>query len=152
MAEFLPGVDVGQVDFEGRRAPCGDGVAERDAGVGVGGGVQHDDVGGRSRLLDPSHQFALMIRLAEIDADAERTRGVADFQFDIRESESAVDAGFACTQQIQVRAIDTGRAWPEVIRGATGSQQEKGFGAGQLRTRARAHPSRAKAHQEVAGI
>lgn len=47
-----------------------------------------------------------VIRLAEFDADAEGARGFAYFLFDIPESELAVDAGFACTQQIEIRTVE----------------------------------------------
>ena len=67
MPEFLPGVDVRQVDFDGRNADSRDGVPQGDAGVGVGGGVQDDDIELPLGLLNPANQFTLQIGLAELD-------------------------------------------------------------------------------------
>src|SRR4051794_18791975 len=39
VAELLARVDIAQVYFDGRQAHGGDGVAEGDAGVGVGRGI-----------------------------------------------------------------------------------------------------------------
>ncbi len=43
-AEILAGVDVGEVDFDEGDLYCQQGIAQGDAGVGEGGGVEDDEV------------------------------------------------------------------------------------------------------------
>src|SRR5687767_12491877 len=67
MAKALASMNIRQVDLDRRSAAAGDGITERDRGVGVGAGIDDDAGSLRSRLVDPVDQMSLMVRLAEGD-------------------------------------------------------------------------------------
>lgn len=106
MSEIFPGMDVGEVDFDGGEAHGGDGVTEGDASMGVSGGIDHDDVELFGGLLDPSDEFAFDIALAEIDFDAEFLGAAGYFLFDFAEGGAAIDTGFSEAEHVQVGAVE----------------------------------------------
>ena len=83
------------MDFDGGYSHRTDGVAEGDAGVGVGGGINDDSVEIVLGLLNPINQFAFRIGLAEVHRRAERVGPAADARLDVGESRLAVNFGFA---------------------------------------------------------
>jgi hypothetical protein len=61
MAKFFPLMDIRQMHLNRRQANCSNGVADGDAGVGLGGRVNDDPIVFRPGLLDPGDQFTLTI-------------------------------------------------------------------------------------------
>jgi len=103
--EFLPGVDVGEVDFDGGNGHGREGIPERDAGVGIGGGVEDDGVEAAAGVLDPGDEFAFVIGLAEVDFGVEFGCAGPDEAFDVRERVASVDFGLAGAEEIEVRSV-----------------------------------------------
>ncbi len=68
MAKALASMNVRKMDLDRRSAAAGDGVAQRDRGVGIGSGVDDDAGSLGSRLLNPVDQMTFMVRLAEVIA------------------------------------------------------------------------------------
>ena len=61
MAKFFPLMDIGQVHLNRREAGRRNGIADGDASVGIGGGVNDDPIVFRPGFLDPGDQFTLAI-------------------------------------------------------------------------------------------
>ena len=106
-AERLARLDVGQVHFNERDMARGQGVAQGDAGVGVGRGVE-DDEGDLVfyRLLHPVHQFVLGIALEEADAMAGGLGLAAETRIDGLQGVVAVVLRLAVAEQVQVGSVD----------------------------------------------
>ena len=66
MAEGLTGEDVGQVYLDGRDFAGEQGIEHGDRGVGEGARIDNEPGGGHAGLLDPGHELAFVIALAEI--------------------------------------------------------------------------------------
>lgn len=94
------------MDLNGGDADRRDGIPQRDTGVGVSGGVEDDGGEVTFRLLNPIHQFAFEIRLAEIDLHFERLGALADLRFDVSEGGAAINFRFPRAQKVQVWAIE----------------------------------------------
>ena len=99
-------MDVREVDFDSRDAGGRDGVAKRDTRMCVGGGVQDDGFKVSFRVLNPTHQFALIIRLAEINLDVLRFGLISNQRFDVALSRLSVNLGFARAEQVEVRPVE----------------------------------------------
>jgi hypothetical protein len=69
MPEFFTGVDVRKMDFDGRHCTRFDGVPQRNACVGVSGGVKHDRVELSLGILNPADKFAFKVSLPELYRD-----------------------------------------------------------------------------------
>ena len=72
MPERLALVDIAHVHFDDRLLERQQRIEDRDRGVGQTGAVDDQPVGLLPRLLNPVDQFALGIRLTEIEVDADR--------------------------------------------------------------------------------
>ena len=66
-AEFLSGVDVGDVDLAGGNADRLDRVEDRNARVRVGAGIDDDAVKVAVSRLDVVHEIAFVIGLTKFD-------------------------------------------------------------------------------------
>jgi len=104
--EFLPGMDVGQMDFDGGNGHGGNGIAQGDAGMGVGGGIQNDDIEVTFGRLDPGDQFTFEIRLAKIHGHVQLGGAGTDRSLDAGQGVAAVNRGFALAEQIQVWPVE----------------------------------------------
>ena len=105
MAEFFAGMDVGKVDFHDRHLGGGDGIAQRHAGVGVAGGIDHHHIGLPQSVLNPRHQRAFVVALAKLNVRAALglfTHGV----FDVGQRRGAVNLRLPLPQQIEVGAVE----------------------------------------------
>jgi hypothetical protein len=105
MPELFTGMDVRKMDFDGRHPDGSDGVSEGDTRMGVGGGVQNDDVELPLGFLDPIDQFTFDVRLAEINPDFERVSRFANLLLDVGQGRVAVNLGLTLAEQIQVGAV-----------------------------------------------
>ena len=105
-AECLPRVHVGKMHFDEGQRNAEDGIAQRDAGVGEGAGVQDQELDAlRLRLLHGIDQLMLGIALAggELVAQVPRQRGAA--RNDGVQGVRAVESRFAGAQQVQVGPV-----------------------------------------------
>ena len=86
MAEFLAGVDIGDVHFDGRNFHRHQGVMQRDRGVRIAAGID-DDPGGLLgvRLVDEIDQFAFVIGLPAVGLEAELRGGLRAELLDVGE-------------------------------------------------------------------
>ena len=107
MTEILAGVDVADVDFDGRNLHRHQRVVQRDRGVRIAAGVD-DDAGGLlgMRLVDEVDQFAFAVGLPAIGLEPELGRGLGAQLLDIGERGMAIGFGLAGPQQIEVRAVE----------------------------------------------
>lgn len=105
MPEFLPGMDIGKMDFDGRNATGHDRISQGNAGVCIGGSVEDDHFELPFGLLDPGDQLAFKVGLAEVNFYPQLPGSFADPGFDVCQSKAPIDLGFALTEQIQVGSI-----------------------------------------------
>ena len=106
MSEFLAGEDIRQVYFDNRDIEQTQCVVHGNRCVGIGASVDGQSGSNRSCLLDPGHEFTLMIRLAKLQVELRFGCGVPAALFDIRKRFAAIDTGFPFTEQVQVGAIE----------------------------------------------
>ena len=65
MAEWLAGIDIGQVNFNGGNVHGLQGIVQGHRGMGVARAVDDDSGSLALRLMNPADQFALGIGLPE---------------------------------------------------------------------------------------
>src|SRR5438045_475901 len=104
--ELLPGVDVGKVNFDGGDSGGGNGITQRNTGMGVGRSVENDDVELVFCLLNPGDEFACEIGLAEVDVGSGFSGTLADLGFDIGQGGPSVQLRLALAEEVQVGAIE----------------------------------------------
>jgi hypothetical protein len=105
MTEFLPRMDVGQMDLNRRNPDCCYGIPKGDARMGIGCGVQDDDVELALGFLNPGNQFAFEVGLAELDSGFELGGPFPDFGFDIGQGGAAIDLRLPLAKEIKVWTI-----------------------------------------------
>ena len=104
--ETLPGMDVGEMDFDDRNLGGYDGVPNRQTSVSIGGGVENDRVIPASSFLDPVNELTLVIGLAEVDLDPKRLGPCPDHRLDLLQGRSAIDFRLPLPEEIQVRPVE----------------------------------------------
>lgn len=72
--EFLPAVDVGNVDFNGRQVHGGDRVADGNARVRIPGGVHQDAIARSEGGMDLVDQGPFRVRLKALELDPQFPR------------------------------------------------------------------------------
>ena len=82
------------------------GVEDGDGGVGVGGGVQDDGVGGAVGALDLGDDVSFAVGLKEGDLDAEIGGGALDAADEGGVIRFAVEVGLANAEHVDVRTVD----------------------------------------------
>lgn len=106
MTKFFTGMDIGEMNFYGRNFDARDGVAQGDAGVGIGGGVQNDGVEYPLGLLNPRNQFALHVRLSEVNFRSQLPGPFADGGLDVRQGGPAIDIRLALAEEIEIWPVE----------------------------------------------
>ena len=104
--EFLAGVNIGEMNFDGGDADGGDGIPKSDAGMGVGGGVDNEDAEATFGLLDPSDQLSFEVGLSELDLGSRLERLFPDLSLDFSQSGMAVNLWLPLAEQVQVRPVE----------------------------------------------
>ena len=105
--ERLAGVDVRKMHFNERDVARGQGVAQGNAGVGIGRRVEQDESNlVLDRLLHPVHEFVLSVALEEADAVAGGLGLAAQTLIDGVQGVAAVVLRLARTEQVQVGSVD----------------------------------------------
>src|ERR1035438_1108976 len=103
--ELLPGMDVRQVDFDGRHPHSRDGVAQSHTGMGIGRRVQDNRIERSLGLLNPSHQIALLVGLPELHSHPQLLGPLMDLGLNIGQRRPPIDFGLALPEQVQIRAV-----------------------------------------------
>src|SRR5579859_3842769 len=106
MAETLPLMNVGQVNFDDRLPDGLERIEKSDRGMAVGAGIDHDSGKAGPRFLYPVDQLTFMIALPAIDLQPQAGGMRAASRFDIRQRVMAIDLRLAGSQQIEVGAVD----------------------------------------------
>src|SRR5688572_20360523 len=106
MAEGFPGVEVGEVDLHRSDAGTGNGVAQGHRRVRVGSGVDEHARPRGARFLNPAHELALVVRLAEGEGDAHRRGMLAQPLLDLWQRDAAVDLRLAASEEVEVRTVE----------------------------------------------
>ncbi len=107
MAEWLASEHVGQMHLDEGNADAEQGIAQCYAGVGECGGID-DDEGDvfRAGGVDAIDQFVFSVALET--TQSVRPQLLSQFRtaaFDVSQGGSAINGGFASTQQVKIGAI-----------------------------------------------
>ena len=106
MPEAFPGVDIGQMHFDERDPHSGQSIADCDAGVGIGGRVQNDEIYFSAPcLLYSIDQLTLMIALEALSGGSDGLGGPQKALIDIIKGFSTVDSWLALSKEIEVRPM-----------------------------------------------
>ena len=106
MTEFLPGMDVRKMNLNGWQINCRDGISECHTGVGIGGGIQNDDVELAPRFLNPIDQLALDIRLPEFNFRFELRGPFTDPGLDVRQCRPPINLRLPLAEEVEVGAVE----------------------------------------------
>ena len=93
------------MNLDGRYPDCRNRIPQRNAGMGVGCGIDDNHIKLSLCLLDPTHQFAFLIGLAKINPYGLLRGPFAYFCLDIGQSGVAINLRLALSQQIQIRSV-----------------------------------------------
>jgi len=106
MTEALAGVDVADVDLDGRDFDRDQRIVQRDRGVRVAARVDDDPRGlVGMRLVDEIDQLAFAVGLPAIGLETELRGGLSAKLLDIGKPRMAIGLGLAGPQQIEVGAV-----------------------------------------------
>ena len=104
MAELLAAMHVGYVHLNHRRAHRLDAVGKRDAGVGVGTGIQHNAVVVEADALNFVDESALVVALEIAQLHLWREAFAQAFEVAFKSS-VAIYARLSCAQEVEVWSI-----------------------------------------------
>ena len=80
MAEILAGKDIADVDFDRRESDSRHRIAQGDAGMRIGAGIDDKSIEVSWHLVNPIDQLPLVVALAAIQGDSQfRRNGAAAF-------------------------------------------------------------------------
>ncbi len=137
--ERLAGVDVGQMDLDGRQPGDLERVADRPRVVRPGARVEHQPVGVVARLVELLDVLALEVGLEEAHLEPELAGEAPDLLLEPREGQPAVVLGRPAVERVEVDAVHDGDAVPhDRSNSATAARRSSGATA-----HARAHVARA---------
>ena len=106
MTEFFSGMDIRKVNlYRGNSHGC-DGIPERDARMGISGSIDHNGICLSLGLLEPANQFALHIRLPEVDLHAQLGCSFPYLGFNVCQRKTTVSFWLPLPKQIQIRSIE----------------------------------------------
>src|SRR5690242_2451442 len=105
MAKFFPRLSVRKMDFNGRQTNGRDGVPQCNTGMGIGASVQHYHLEITLGFLNPSDQFALVIGLAEVNADSKFGGAIPHHTFDLSQGRASIDRRLPLAEQVEVRSV-----------------------------------------------
>lgn len=105
-AEFLAGVYVRKMNFDGGKPATGDCVADCDAVMGVRGGVDDKAVTAVRGVPYEAHYLALVVRLVNLHRYVQGPRFLFDESVDAVKGLRPVDTWLSHAQPVQVRAVN----------------------------------------------
>jgi hypothetical protein len=106
VAERLPSVDVRQVRLDDDEAGTGDGVAQGDAVVREGAGVEDHTVDVAAGLVQPADELALDVRLEVDDGDVSLGGVDPEVGDDVGQRVVAVDLRLPGSEEVEVRSVE----------------------------------------------
>src|SRR5215207_9472232 len=104
--EGLARITVRDVHFYGDRAAAADRIPQGERGVRVGAGVDDDAGALETGLLDPPHELALVVGLAEGQLDGGFACPLAHAALDFIEGRRTIDRRLAPAEQVEVRTVE----------------------------------------------
>ena len=106
LADWLTRLDVGEMDLDERDAGGLESIAQSDAGVGLGRGIDEDEIRGIPiGLVDAVDQFMLGVALDEIQSMTTRLRNPPELIRNVLQGLPTIDLRLANPQHIEVRAV-----------------------------------------------
>lgn len=105
MPKFLPSMDVGKVNLNGRHSRCSYGVSQGDARMSVGSCIQNNHIELAPCLLNPGNYFAFEVGLTEINGNLQLSRPITHTSLNFCEARPPINFRLSLAEQIQVRAI-----------------------------------------------
>jgi len=99
------GMGVAEVQFHEGQGDRQQGITQGDRRVGVGAGIDQDAGALTSGLLDPVHQFALMVALKAAECDPQRRRPLRQALIDLLKAGGAIKTGLTAAQQVEIGAV-----------------------------------------------
>ncbi len=106
LAEFFARMHIRQVDLDERYLRREEGIANRDAGVGIGRRIDDDEVDlVGSGLLDAIDDGAFTVRLEGLQSDAFLLCQTSQISVDLGERIGAIDFRLARAEQVQIGAM-----------------------------------------------
>src|ERR1700722_6035496 len=106
MTEFLPRLNIRQMDLDGRNSHRRDGVPDSHARMSETRGVQDDNVRVTLRLLNPVHQFPLDVRLLKVNFGFEISGPLPNPGFNVSQGGSSIDFRLGLAKQVEIRAVE----------------------------------------------
>ena len=103
--EGFAGVNIREMDLNGGDPDRRNGVAQVDACVSIGRGVQDDHIKLAFGLLYPLDQLALEVGLAKPDVDSASLSETSYLRFDVRKRCSSVNLRLTLAQEIQIGTV-----------------------------------------------
>jgi hypothetical protein len=106
VTETFAGVDVAQVDFDGRNSHPGDGIAERHTGMGETTGIDQEPIALTHRRLHCVDQGSFMVGLKTAKLDAQIFGIELKHSVNFWKRFRTVDPRLALAKQVQVWAVE----------------------------------------------
>ena len=106
VAEVFAGVNIGQMDFDKGQCHTQKGVADGDAGVGLGAGVDDDVIVRSACLMDGIDDCTFVVTLEMVKRDAQFGGGVLQARNQRIEGVAAVKLRLAQAEQVEIGAVD----------------------------------------------
>ena len=105
MTEWLTGIDIGQVNFNGGNVNGLQRIMERHRRVRVGSAID-DDAGGLAlRLVNPADQFAFRVGLPENNLQPKCLGFGHTAHFQVTDGFLALDRGLAQAEEVEVGSV-----------------------------------------------
>ena len=105
MAKRLAGMNIRQMQFDGRNGDRADGVHQRHGGMGIGTRVKDDPIICAARRVDRIEQRAFVVALVKCDGHAALTGGILTCRFYISEGCTPIHFGLARAEKIEVWSV-----------------------------------------------
>ena len=106
VADFLSGMNVGNVDLAGGQSDSRERVVKGETGVGQGAWIDENGVEGAWCRANEVEQFAFVVGLIASDQNAKRLGLLANERFEVGEGSISVDFGFASSQKLHIGTIE----------------------------------------------
>lgn len=106
MPKFFAGMDVRKVNLNCWHTHSGNRVPQGNAGMCIGGGINHNHLELFSGLLNPPYQFTFLIRLVKLNFHIQFSSSLTDLGLNVRQRYVTIYIGLTLAEQVQVRAIE----------------------------------------------
>lgn len=113
LADFLAAINVADVHLDGGDLRTGEGVAQGEAGMGEGAGVDNDAMQFAVGIdgVDFVDDEAFVVGLVKLYGDAESLCFFGEAVLEVGQGFVSVDVGFANAEAVEVGAVDDSDAF-----------------------------------------